>query len=261
MKGATNLQMKNILFLFFFTLIISSCAYRNSNRILTYPKSFNTDTLKTVAVLNNNSNYSEYKIKPFDKISIKNLQDPELLGARNVTVGTLPLNYKVNAEGYIILPVIGSVKISGLNKEDAKNKIEKLYSDNLFNNPIIELTINSLKVTLLGAFKVEGNIELGNEKIDLIDMIGLAGGIAEDANIKTIRIIRGDRKNPELIMVNLSNINSLSNSKLILQDGDIIIAERTKFSILTKNLAGINTLASVGILVLNTYLIIKTIKQ
>jgi polysaccharide export outer membrane protein len=249
----------NFLTLIFGLLITSSCSFKNSSRILQYPKSFNLDTLKTVAVFNNQINYSEYKIKPYDKISIKNLQDASLLGSRDATVGSLQINYQVNSQGDIILPVIGDVKIAGLNKEEAKDKIEKLYSESLFKDPIIELTINSLKVTLLGAFTTEGNFELENEKTDLIDLIGKAGGISDEANIKNIRIIRGNREKPELIVADLSNINTLSNAKLILQDGDIIIAERNKFVLITKNLSGILSIASVAFLVLNSYLIIKSI--
>jgi polysaccharide export outer membrane protein len=250
----------NFLTLIVGLLITSSCSFKNSSRILQYPKSFNLDTLKTVAVFNDQINYNEYKIKPYDKISIKNLQDPELLGSRNVSIGTLQINYKVNSQGQITLPVIGDVKIAGLNKEEAKDKIQKLYSETLFKDPIIELTINSLKVTMLGAFNIEGNFELENEKTDLIDLIGKVGGISDEANIKKIRIIRGNREKPELIVADLSNINTLANKKLILQDGDIIIAERNKFALVTQNLVGIINIVSIATLLLNTYIIVKSLK-
>jgi polysaccharide export outer membrane protein len=260
MNGAYYRLNYSLPFLLLFIVFFCSCSTRNPSRILKYPSSFKTDTLKTVAVYNNQNSYPEYRIKPFDKISIKNLQDPELLGARNVSLGNTQLKYEVDSKGEIILPVIGSVKIEGLTKEQAKEKIQKLYGETLFKDPIIELTINNLKVTMLGAFKTEGNFELENEKTDLIDMIGLAGGIADDANVKNIRIIRGNREKPELIMADLSNINTLSNPKLTLQDGDIIIAERNKFSIFSQNLNGIISIASIATLLLNTYIILKSIK-
>jgi polysaccharide export outer membrane protein len=258
MKFTFSIQKLIYFCILLFTL--NSCSFRNSSRILQYPKDFNIDSLKTVLVYNNQINYSEYKIKPFDQISIKNLQDPELLGSRNVSVGSLVINYQVDRNGEITLPVIGNFKIEGLNKQEAKEKIQKLYREQLFKDPIIELTINSLKVTLLGAFTTEGNYLLENEKTDLIDIIGKAGGISDEANVKKIRIIRGDRKNPELIFADLSNINTLSSAKLILQDGDIIIAERNKFSIVTKNLTGIINIASIATLLLNTYIIVKSLK-
>jgi polysaccharide export outer membrane protein len=242
------------------SIAMSSCSFKNSSRILQYPKSFNTDTLKTVAVFNNQNSYPQYRIKAFDKISIQNLQNPELLGSRVGSPGELKISYEVNNNGEIILPGLGSVTISGLTKEEARDKIQKLYGEALFKDPIIELSINNLKVTLLGAFNVQGDFLLENQKTDLIDVIGLAGGIADDANIKKIRIIRGNRAQPELIIADLSNINTLANAKLTLQDGDVIIAEMNKFSLFSKNIVPITAIASVGILLLNTYIIIRSIK-
>ncbi|HTN20017.1 MAG TPA: polysaccharide biosynthesis/export family protein [Pelobium sp.] len=253
-------RLKNLTFLFLLGVVLmSSCSYKNSSRILQYPKSFNTDTLKTIAVFNGQNNYSEYRIKTYDKISVKNLQDPELLGSRLGTPTELRVSYDVNQNGEIILPALGSVKVLGLTKEQARDKIQKLYGEALFKDPIIELTINTLKVTMLGAFTSEGNFVLENQKIDLMDMVGKVGGISDDANVKNIRIIRGNRANPELIVVDLSNINTLSNPKLILQDGDIIIAERNKFAVLSKNVAPITSITSIAFLLLNTYILIKNI--
>lgn len=254
-------RLKNLSFFYLLAVILmSSCSTRNPSRILQYPKKFSTDTLKTVAVFNGQDTYLEYKIKPYDKISVSNLQDPELLGSRVGSPGALKLSYEVDKNGEITLPALGSVKIAGLTKQQATDQIQKLYGEALFKNPIIELTINNLKVTMLGAFNLEGNFVLENQKTDLIDMIGLAGGIADDANVKKVRIIRGNRENPELIIADLSKVNTLSNPKLVLQDGDIIIAERGKFSVFAKNIAPITSIASVGVLILNTYIIFQNIK-
>ena len=228
--------------------------------LLKFPKSFNADTLKTIIVANPTVNYQEYKIKAFDLISVRNLQDPTLIGSRVGEAGLSIYNYRVTKEGIIILPVIGNVKISGLNRIEAQNKIQELYASSLFKDPIIELRINSLKVTLLGAFNTQGNLILENEDFDLIDIIGQAGGVTDNTNIRNIRIIRGDRSNPELIVVNLADINTLSSPKLKLQDGDIIIAEQTKFSEFLRGAQNFNTLSSIGFLFLNIYLIIYSLK-
>lgn len=253
-------RLKNLSLLCLLAVVLmSSCSFKNSSRILRYPKSFNTDTLRTVAVFNGQETYSEYRIKVSDKLSVRNLQDPELLGSRLGTPTELRVTYDVNKDGTIILPALGSVKVVGLTREEARDEIQRLYGERLFKDPIIDLTINSLKITMLGAFNSEGNFVLENQTIDLLDMVGKAGGIADDANIKKIRIIRGNRENPELIVADLSNINTLSSPKLVLQDGDIIIAERNKFSVLTKNISPISSLTSMAFLVINTFILIKSI--
>lgn len=260
MKGIIN-PLKKYLPIFLLLIVLSSCSSRNSSLLLKYPKSFRTDTLKTVLVNNPKNTYPEYRIRNFDMISIRNLQDPELLGSRVGPIGELKNNYKVGKDGMLTLPVLGDVLVTGLTAEEAKIKIQQLYTAKLFKDPIIELSINSLEVTLLGAFKTEGNLKLDNDNMDLIDVIGKSGGFTDDANIKKIRIIRGDRKNPELIVLNLSNVNTLGNSKLKMQDGDIIIAEKSKYSTFLKNATGFNTIASIGILILNTYVVILSLKK
>ncbi|MBD3749192.1 MAG: polysaccharide biosynthesis/export family protein [Sphingobacteriales bacterium] len=247
-----------LIFLFFG----SSCSYNNTAHLLKFPKSFPKDSLKTVIVANSTKEYEQYKIKPFDVITVRNLQDATLLGSRSGEQGGIS-NYKytVTSEGMVTLPVIGEVKIAGLTREGAKNLIQSLYEKELFKNPIIEFTVNSLKVTLLGAFKAQGNYVLENENYDLIDLIGQAGGIDEDVNIKTVRIIRGDRKHPELIMANLNNINTLSSPKLKLQDGDIIIAEKSKFASFVANTRDITQIGSGIILLLNGYIIYKNFSK
>lgn len=253
------------IYLSFLILILffgSSCSYNNTAHLLKFPKSFPKDSLKTVIVANPTQEYEHYKIKPFDVITVRNLQDATLLGSRTGEQGGIN-NYKytVTSEGMVILPVIGEVKIAGLTREEAKNLIQSLYEKELFKDPIIELTVNSLKVTLLGAFKAQGNYILENENYDLIDLIGKAGGIDDDVNIKTVRIIRGDRKHPELIMANLNNINTLSNPKLKLQDGDIIIAEKSKFAQLVKTTDNFTRISSLFVLLLNSYVIYRSLSK
>ena len=254
-----SISVKYCLYLIL-VFILGSCSPRNSMNLLKFPKSFNTDTLKTIIVANPTVNYQEYKIKAFDLISIRNLQDETLLGSRLGDAGLQLYNYKVNKDGEIILPVIGSIMVGGLNRQEAQNKIQQLYAASLFKNPIIELRINSLQVTLLGAFNAPGNLILDNEDYDLIDIIGKAGGVSDDANIKQIRIIRGNRSNPELILVNLANVNTLASPKLKLQDGDIIIAEDNKFSVFLKGVQNFNNISSIGLVLLNTYLIVRSLR-
>jgi polysaccharide export outer membrane protein len=182
--------------------------------------------VKTVHVVNDKGSSNEkYKIKINDVLSIRNIQDENFLSTISEAKTTGSNIFRVEDNGTAILPVIGAVAVLDLTRQEASDKIQSLYKKQLLKNPIIELTILNLKVTLLGEFSMQGNFLLERENTTLIDVIGMAGGISSKANPKTLKIIRGDRANPEIIYVNLRNINSLANPKLILQNNDIIYLE------------------------------------
>ena len=115
--------------------------------------------------------------------------------------------------------------VAGLARKEATQKIQDAYKQNLLKDPIIELTVVNLKVTLLGEFGSQGEFLLEDDHTSLIDIIGKAGGFSPRADPKTLKIIRGDRSNPEIIYVNLKNISSLGSPKLILQNNDILYIE------------------------------------
>lgn len=261
MKDIYLLFKKNLPLFFLSIILLSSCSYKNRRALLKAPNEINFDTLKTVYVSNaKNADYSVYRIKVNDLLSVRNLQNPGLIGGEtNGAITVKGIEFKVDPDGTVALPVIGKVTVLGLTRIEAANAIQKIYAEKLFIDPIIDVSITNLKVTVLGEVGTQGNFILENENIDLIDMIGLVGGINDGGNNKRLRIIRGDRKNPEIIYVNLSNINSLTSPKLRLQEGDIIIVDRLRFVNFTTQVTSLTNIVSIAVTLLNTYLILKNI--
>jgi polysaccharide export outer membrane protein len=87
-------------------------------------------------------------------------------------------------------------------------------------------------------------------------MIGEAGGLTDKANEKTIKIIRGDPKNPQVTIVDLSKITSLSDPRLILQNNDIIYIAQNKRAIKNDQIQNLSTTLQPVLIILNTALII-----
>ncbi|RZK34572.1 MAG: hypothetical protein EOO90_30615, partial [Pedobacter sp.] len=170
-------------------------------------------------------------------------------------------SYSVDLDGKVNLPAIGKVEIAGLTRREAAIKLQSLYKEKLLKDPIIEVNVVNLKVTLLGEFARQGNFLLEKDNTTLIDIIGEAGGISKAADPKTLKIIRGDRANPELIYVNLNDINSLSSKKLILQNNDIIYLQTTKSAALAEKMTSINNLVQPLLVVINVALLILTITK
>jgi polysaccharide biosynthesis/export protein len=159
------------------------------------------------------------------------------------------------------LPVIGSVQIAGLTRSEAQKLVKELYHKMLLNDPIIELRITNLKVTLLGEVKAQGNITLTKDRTSLTEVIGQAGGLTALANEKNIKIIRGTSKDPNVTVINLNDLQSINDPRTILQNGDIIYVAQSKRAARNDNLQNLAAIFEPLSLLLNTLVIIFTLSR
>ena len=251
---------------------LNACSVRKQRTLFYAPSDIVTDTIKHVYVVNDQGiSDAYYKIKISDQLAIRNVQNPEFGATASGSSGTLSnttsgttqnmLSYPVEPDGMVNLPAIGKVEVVGLTRREATIKIQDLYKQKLLKDPIIELTVVNLKATLLGEFSKQGNFLLEKDNTSLIEIIGEAGGITKTADPKTLKIIRGDRSHPEIIYVNLTDINSLASKKLILQNNDIIVLQPTKSAALSEKLQSFNNIVQPLLVVVNLAVLIFTVTR
>lgn len=238
-------------------LLLSSCAVKRNALFIAETDAI-SDTLSTVHVVNDKGAADPYyKIKPQDQIAIRNLQNLEFGASAGTSGAGTPLaTFTVDNEGALNLPVVGKTLIAGLTRGEARERLQKIYEEQLLKNPIIDITIVNLKVTLLGEFTAPGNYLLEKDNTTLIDILGECRGVTRQADTRKIKIIRGDRKNPEVIYVNLQNINSLASQKLVLQNGDVVYADTRGLFKNQENLQASMTIIQPLFLLINTAVII-----
>jgi polysaccharide export outer membrane protein len=207
---------------------------------------------------------TDYRIQSQDILQIRNLQSTKYIvdvaptGVGSGNGASQGQAFQVEDDGTVTLPVLGRVPIAGFTRAEAAKQIEDLYRKNLLKDPIIELKIINLKVTMLGEIRTQGNFPLVKDKTTLIEMIGEAGGLTERANEKNIKIIRGDPKNPQITQVDLSNIKTLADPRIILQNNDIIYIAQNKRAVKNDQLQNFSSTISPILIVFNTALIIYT---
>ncbi|HTK18618.1 MAG TPA: polysaccharide biosynthesis/export family protein [Mucilaginibacter sp.] len=243
--------------------ILSSCSFKQQQLLFKEQGSIQ-DTSK-INLSNAGNGTSDYHIKSQDILQIRNLQNIKYIVDETPTTiasggpGTgQGQTYQVDDDGSVALPVLGRIHVAGLTRAEAAKQIEDLYRKNLLKDPIIDLKITNLKVTMLGEVRVQGNFPLVKDKTNLIEMLGQAGGLTEKANEKNIKIIRGDPKNPTITEVDLSKTQALADPRIILQDNDIIYIAQSKRAVKNDQLLNISNTISPILIVLNTALIIYT---
>jgi len=200
-----------------------------------------------------------YRIKPEDELQLRNVQDPNAFSNQGAAAAQSAAiqTFKVEEDGMVGLPVVGRIRLAGLTSYEAEKKIERLFRDSSLKNPIFELKILNLKVTMLGEVHSQGNYPLIKEGTTLVDVIGQAGGLTANADEKRVTIIR--RNDQHVLSVDLSALKTVYDPSIVLQDGDIITVAQNKRAVRDENIQNISTVVQPTLLLMNTALIILSL--
>lgn len=130
--------------------------------------------------------------------------------------------YLVRLDGNVLLPMVGDVHIAGLTLHETNLKLKSLYNE-YFIDPYVITNYTNKRVTVLGA--TGGQIlPLSNNNITIAEVIAMAGGMEQNGNASSIKLIRGN----ETFLVDFSSIEGYYASNQIVQPGDIVYIEPIK---------------------------------
>ncbi len=190
-------------------------------------------------------NFSRYLLGPGDILSINIYKLPSL----NSKITVLP-------DGYINLPRIDSIKVEGINLQEAKNIIEKQYKK-ILKNPVIYIDLlkaRPISINIIGQVQRPGIYSIstnesnqisntdGGESISikntgwptLINGIQKAGGLKPNANIKEVKLRRVNRKTNKVYEKSINLWELLQDGGLPINykifDGDTIFIKKARNS-------------------------------
>ena len=155
----------------------------------------------------------EYRIGPKDLLEIAVFELPEL----NQTV-------RVSEEGTITLPLLGSVKIDGLTKDELETKLASLLEEKYLKKARVSVFIREYQsklVAVIGAVEKPGMYELVGQ-FTLLQMVSKAGGFKENAS-NEIFVLREKEKGTSVsISIDLDDLllngNQLLNIPILPND-------------------------------------------
>ena len=136
--------------------------------------------------------------------------------------------YLVDKDGFARIPVLGDFFVKGYTESELERVLAEKFSG-LFVDPYVILKVVNRRVILF-----KGNsasvVSLNRTPTSLFEVLATAGGLNRGLKAYKIKIIRGDLKNPEVHLVDLSTLESVRKTDLILQGNDIIyIQERRNY--------------------------------
>ncbi|SFT63118.1 polysaccharide export outer membrane protein [Lishizhenia tianjinensis] len=132
--------------------------------------------------------------------------------------------YLINKEGYINFPVLGKVKIGGLERTKAVELLENKISAYI-NNPVVQMQIENFKVTVLGNVSRPGTFKIPNERITLLEAVGLAGDLKLTGVRKNVLVIREQNGVRYEYRVDLTSKELFTSPVYYLKQNDVIYVE------------------------------------
>ena len=178
----------------------------------------------------------EWKISKGDRIEIqafnqssnaKNGQLTQLLsngGQQLITQRYGDEGILVPADGRVNLPLIGSVKLTGLTEKEASKVLIKHYKKYL-RNPYVHVKILNQKLFVVGEVRNPGTVLVTNGTMSLFEALASRGDVTDYADKTDIMIIRGSLRNPQIRKINLTDLNSIRYASLILRPNDIVYVQ------------------------------------
>lgn len=154
--------------------------------------------------------------------------------------------YLVDIDGNIDFPVLGKLKIAGLTRIEATEMIKNLLIDYI-KDPIVNIRNINFKVTVLGEVNRPGSFTIPNERITLLEALGLAGDMTIQAERKNVLVIREIEGKKTYTRVNLTSEDVFNSPVYYLRQNDVIYVEPNN-SRVKSSTVGPNVSATLGVI-------------
>lgn len=137
------------------------------------------------------------------------------------------MGYLIDQNGNVNMPFIGKIQINRLSRVDAVKMIEDSLSIYV-KHPIVNIQILNYKVTVLGDVRNPGTFKVPNERITLLEAIGLAGDMNITGNRKNILVVRDNDGVKEEYRIDLTSSAIFSSPVYYLEQNDMVYVEPNK---------------------------------
>src|SRR5438445_1248953 len=147
----------------------------------------------------------------------------------------LRTNGRLNPEGNLSVPLLGSIHLAGLTLTQAASKLTELYGRDYLVNPRVNVMLLSYakrRFSILGQVSRPGSYEMPDASpggIDLLEAVALAGGYTRIAAPERITVRRHNASGDQVFKVNAKRFTKGSGGGFLVEPGDTITVGESIF--------------------------------
>jgi polysaccharide export outer membrane protein len=130
--------------------------------------------------------------------------------------------FVLDREGYLELPEIGRVQLSGLSLPEAEDLIKEKLK-NYFETPVVRLQLLSFHFTILGEVNNEGRYTSFDPETNVIDAITLAENLTDFADRSRLKVVRFEEGEAKVYYINTLREDMVGQKGFYLQPNDLIV--------------------------------------
>ncbi len=255
-----------LLFFLFIAFAAASCVTNRKYQMM-QKNDVNKQNMTADSVMRNyNVEKFDYKVQTNDILSVRyeSLSPKEYdflssqtssAGNSNAFVGgALLLGDIVDDNGEIPFPLVGKVKVAGETVFQIQDKLQKL-AEGYLESPIVRVRLLNYRATFLGEVNREGVIPINNNRVSMLEAIGLAGGLTDLADKTSLKLIRQAGDHTEVAYINVQDENFINSPYYYIYQNDVLVVpalkQRPYRKYFGQNLALILSSVSLLILVLS----------
>ena len=187
-----------------------------------YKTIFKPDDLLQIAV----SSDDFEAVKPF------NLPAVSFSLTTNRAVGQpLQQSFLIDSKGEIDFPILGKIKIGGLSREETIDLLKSKLSPAYVKNPTVNIRISNFKITVTGDVKKPGTYNIPNERVSILDAIGLAGDLNLSGRRDNVLVFREEGRMKKEYRINLLSKKTYTSPVYYLQQNDVVYVEHNNAKI------------------------------
>ena len=138
---------------------------------------------------------------------------------------TLEKGYRVDADGNIVFPILGKIKVEGKSLKQISDMIASMISEGGYiRDPQVSIEFLNFKYTILGAAG-SGSYTVDGDRITILEAIASAGDLSNRARLDRIAVIRTVDGKQEIFFNDIRTADIFMSPTYYLQPNDIIYVE------------------------------------
>jgi polysaccharide biosynthesis/export protein len=217
----------------------------------------------------------EYVLKPEDVLSVRVrtlTEEQEDLNFFNLGMGGNQQNqqqmmmgaggayltgYIVDSKGMIELPVVGKIKVEGKTLEQVKEEIREIAAEYLTGDLVIDIRLMNFQFFILGAVGQSSLFQTFMPRLNILEALSLAGGMAIDADRENVRLYRRNGTEVEMVFLNLLDEKLMQSDYFYIQPNDMIVVDPLPVRNVTLAQGTITTAIGFGLTIFNLILLLS----